>query len=155
MQKKGRSHRFARFLGSRHVLQLNVKDKFGVSYPDLKGWLAGHKFVLCGRVFVPFATKESKAGAKIFMVETSEDYDGRKMSEGQGDQYRLSLTEFVNWYNPIELNQEQVRCILNTSRTSDISIVVVECKQIHGTVRSRLVEHRSLSALRAREHLYA
>ena len=101
----GRSHRFARFLGSRRVLQLNISDKYDVSYSHLRKWLAGHKFVLCGRVFVPFATKEGK----VFMMETSEDYE-RYMSPSEGDHRRLTLQKFVEWHNPIRLNKHQASC---------------------------------------------
>ena len=100
-----RSHRFARFLGSRRMLQVKLPKgkKFQMDLAKLKAWFE-NKFVLCGRVFVPFATKEET----VYMMETDEDYE-REPSANEGDHLRLSLLEFVNWHNPIKLNANQVR----------------------------------------------
>jgi hypothetical protein len=66
------------------------------------------KFVLCGRIFVPFQSRDEG----LYMVETNEDY-GRNGAAWGGDAYRMSFNEFINWHNPIEKNYEQVRAEYN------------------------------------------
>ena len=96
-----RSHRFARFLGSRRILQMKHSgDRRNIA---LERKFLMQKFVLCGRVFVPFSTKDSK----VYLVETTEDYE-RKATDAQGDGHRLALEEFVQWHNPLAMNQKQV-----------------------------------------------
>jgi RNA-dependent RNA polymerase len=62
------------------------------------------QFVLCGRTFVPFASKDGKA----YMMEVNEDED-RNPDRLQGDDTRISLWDFIEWHNPLALNQNQVR----------------------------------------------
>lgn len=95
-----RSHRFARYLGSRRVLQINIADTSGSSEPKS---LLSQKLVLCGRVYITFAVKDGK----VYAVEVDEDYH-RKPREDEGDQHRCSLTDLVAWYNPTHLNADQV-----------------------------------------------
>lgn len=102
--EKRRSHRFARFCGSRRILQLRIpKDLILKESAQLKVFLQG-KFILCGRVFVPFHAKDHS----LYMVETNENWE-RKPRPACGDQYRLSFAEFINWHNPPEYNYKQVR----------------------------------------------
>lgn len=105
MQKVGRSHRISRFLGSRRLLQVKLPD--GVMY-EAKSVRTIHellskKFVLCGRVFVPFAIKDGKT----YFVETDEDFE-RTSCIDQCDHLRLPFALFIEWYNPLELNKTQV-----------------------------------------------
>ncbi|KAI0684677.1 RNA dependent RNA polymerase-domain-containing protein [Cytidiella melzeri] len=95
-----RSHRFARFLGSRRILQIKLTghQRDVVRERDF----LTRKFVLCGRVFVAFSTKEEK----VYLMEINEDYE-REPLDIQGDQHRRSLEEFVQWHNPIEMNEQQ------------------------------------------------
>ena len=105
MQKVGRSHRLARYLGSRRVLQIKIPEQSTHSQAtmrSLREFLA-HKFVLLGRVFAAFSVKDDK----IYLVETEEDYE-RSPRDSEGDQYRCSLRALVDWYNPLELNAGQV-----------------------------------------------
>lgn len=96
-----RSHRFARFLGSRRVLQVKLSgDRWRVAVE--RDFLA-QKFVLCGRIFVPFSTKDEKA----YMMEINDDYE-RAPLDSQGDQHRRSLGEFVRWHNAMATNAHQV-----------------------------------------------
>ena len=99
-----KSNRFARILGSRRMLQVRVpKDlAHGESSERLRRFMA-QKFVLCGRVFVPFHAKEGK----VYLMETDEDYE-RLGDMREGDQYRMSLAAFVSWHNPLDLNHKQV-----------------------------------------------
>ncbi|KAH7920937.1 hypothetical protein BV22DRAFT_765729 [Leucogyrophana mollusca] len=98
-----RSHRFSRFLGSRRVLQVRVPSELMYKHgEEIRRFLHSSKFVLCGRVYIPFHAKE---GA-LYMVETSENYQ-RLSDPSEGDQYRISLTDFVQWHNPLRLNAKQ------------------------------------------------
>lgn len=100
-----RSHRFSRFLGSRRILQVRVSDDLMFQHgDDIRAFLACHKFILCGRVFLPFHAKE----LGVYMMETNQDYD-RQPARSEGDQHRLSLRQFIDWHNPFRLNSAQVR----------------------------------------------
>lgn len=99
-----KSNRFARFLGSRACEQLRVPDALVNKERDAVQKFLKQKFVLLGRVFVPYASKDGK----IYLAETSEDYE-RRPDRQQGDHLRHSFRQFVSWHNPLELNSEQVR----------------------------------------------
>lgn len=106
MQKVGRSHRLARYLGSRRVLQVKLPQKATYDEKEmsvLKKFFS-KKFVLCGRVFAAFSVKDEK----VYLVETNEDFQ-RTPKESEGDDVRYSLGELVDWYNPLALNNKQVR----------------------------------------------
>ncbi|KAG1795975.1 RNA dependent RNA polymerase-domain-containing protein, partial [Suillus plorans] len=60
------------------------------------------KFVLCGRVFVPFHAKEGS----VYLFETSQNID-RQTNLSEGDSHRLTLYQFVKWHNPLGLNSMQ------------------------------------------------
>ncbi|OSD01194.1 hypothetical protein PYCCODRAFT_1392370 [Trametes coccinea BRFM310] len=96
-----KSTRFARFLGSRRILQISIPQSMRYAQADkLKEFLM-NKFILCGRVFVAFGAKDSK----VFLMETNEDYErGRRVP---GDDQRLSLEEFIAWHNPMDKNGNQ------------------------------------------------
>ncbi|KAG6883508.1 hypothetical protein C0993_005764 [Termitomyces sp. T159_Od127] len=97
-----RSYRLARFLGSRRILQLRIpKDLILHENKQLKEFMQ-HKFVLCGRVFVPFCAKDHS----VYLVETAEDY-GRCAADWAGDQFRMSFKDIINWHNPLHLNADQ------------------------------------------------
>ncbi|EKM56512.1 uncharacterized protein PHACADRAFT_118286 [Phanerochaete carnosa HHB-10118-sp] len=104
MQKVGRSHRLARFLGSHRVLHVKIPKEALYEQKEmdaLKDFLS-HKFVLCGRVFVSFAVKDQK----IYLVETDEDFE-RTADRKKGDHLRYSLEKLIEWYNPLDLNDKQ------------------------------------------------
>lgn len=132
MQKVGRSHRLARFLGSRRVLQVRIAEKALYDQREMDGMkkFFAHKFVLCGRVFASFAVKDKK----IYLVETSEDFE-RMPDEREGDNRRMSLEELVNWYNPMELNDKQnlskyaARCDLALS--TSVPVLEFQPENIH------------------------
>ncbi|KAG2159654.1 RNA dependent RNA polymerase-domain-containing protein [Suillus bovinus] len=96
-----RSHRFARFLGSRRILQIRVPDNL-IYDTEVPKFLQSSKFVLCGRVFVPFHAKEGN----VYLFETNENID-RQTHPDDGDAHRLTLHEFVQWHNPLRLNSKQ------------------------------------------------
>ncbi|KAF7790007.1 hypothetical protein EIP86_000955 [Pleurotus ostreatoroseus] len=99
--RKGRSHRFARYLGSRRILLLKLPKQLYSEMESLKSWLEQH-FVICGRKFVPFAVKDKK----VYMCEVNEDVDRSPRNE-EGDQYRTTLQDLVEWHNPLPLNSKQ------------------------------------------------
>ncbi|KAG2122046.1 RNA dependent RNA polymerase-domain-containing protein [Suillus cothurnatus] len=96
-----RSHRFARFLGSRRILQIRVPASLTYD-TEVPKFLESSKFILCGRVFVPFHAKEGS----VYLFETNENID-RQTNPSDGDDYRLTLHEFVQWHNPLRLNSKQ------------------------------------------------
>ncbi|KAI0082129.1 hypothetical protein K474DRAFT_1655468 [Panus rudis PR-1116 ss-1] len=91
-----KSHRFARFLGSRRLLRIKLAEE---KQADM---LSRSSFVLCGRVFVPFCIKDKAA----FLVEIDQDYE-RRPSQSQCDHLRMSYMSFIDWYNPLKLNDKQ------------------------------------------------
>jgi RNA-dependent RNA polymerase len=100
-----KSTRFARFLGSRRILKVKLsKDLRYEKGNNVCEHLSG-PFVLCGRVFVPFASKEGSA----YLMEVHEEKD-RRPDSAQGDDRRMSLWDFVEWHNPLGFNQNQVWC---------------------------------------------
>ncbi|KAJ3566178.1 hypothetical protein NP233_g7159 [Leucocoprinus birnbaumii] len=100
--EKRRSHRFARFCGSRRILQLRIPEKLIFDEcAQLKEFFQ-RKFILCGRVFVPFYAKDHR----LYMVEINEDWE-RQPQQESGDLYRKSYTDFVNWHNPPAYNFKQ------------------------------------------------
>jgi RNA-dependent RNA polymerase len=104
-----RSHRFSRFLGSRRILQIRVADELLYKHgDDVRALLNSSKFVLCGRVFLPFHAKEGS----MYLLETNLDFD-RVPSNLDGDHFRTSMKDFINWHNPFRRNSQQVRELCN------------------------------------------
>ena len=98
-----RSNRIARFLGSRRVSQMRVNaDLMNKERNKLLNFLL-QSFVLCGRIFRPFASKDGS----LYLMETNLDFE-RTANEDFGDQHRISFAQFVNWHNPLHLNSKQV-----------------------------------------------
>ncbi|KAI9513086.1 RNA dependent RNA polymerase-domain-containing protein [Russula earlei] len=96
------STRFARFLGSRRILKVKLaKDLRYERDNSTREHLSG-PFILCGRIFVPFSSKDGNA----YLMETNEDLD-RQHDSGQGDDTRISLWDFLEWHNPLRYNQNQ------------------------------------------------
>ncbi len=116
----GRSHRFARFLGSRRILQIKLPKDYSTDWALMKKYFL-QKFVLCGRVYVPFSVKDGK----LYSMEINEDYE-RAVQVGEGDHYRLSLDEFVRWHNPMDLNAKQVR--VSRSLLLESSLTILGCR---------------------------
>jgi hypothetical protein len=96
-----RSHRFGRYCGSRRILQVRVPDD--VRDGRVRNFLCS-KFIICGRAFVPFHAKDGS----VYMVETN-DSSHRQPRNECGDQFRLSLSKFIDWHNPLAINKTQVR----------------------------------------------
>ncbi|KAI0348335.1 hypothetical protein BDW22DRAFT_1350519 [Trametopsis cervina] len=95
-----RSHRFARYLGSRRLLQVKLSGT--KRNAALEREFLMQKFVLCGRVFVPFSSKD----LKVYLLETDDNYE-REPVPAQGDLYRRTFQDFIEWQNPMALNRNQ------------------------------------------------
>ena len=100
-----RSNRFARYYGSRRFLRIRVSEEFLRTERDKVKHFFRRKFILCGRVFIPFHAKEKN----VYLVETNENR-GRLSQKWCGDQFRYTLNEFINWHNPLNIlkNNKQV-----------------------------------------------
>ncbi|RDX50511.1 hypothetical protein OH76DRAFT_1348782 [Lentinus brumalis] len=92
-----KSHRFARFLGSRRLLQISVPATLMFERGDALREFFRQRFILCGRVFVVLGAKDSKA----FLMEIPEDYE--RSCHVPGDEQRMSLEDFIDWHNPLRL----------------------------------------------------
>ncbi|KAG6830094.1 hypothetical protein H0H92_002267 [Tricholoma furcatifolium] len=100
--EKRRSYRLARFSGSRRVLQVGVPKELVLNQnKTLKDFLR-QKFVLLGRIFVPFYAKDHA----VYLVETDENYE-RQSGNWCGDQFRRSFKDILNWHNRLDLNIDQ------------------------------------------------
>lgn len=100
--EKRRSHRFARYLGSRRMIQLRIPDELVLKeLPDVRAYLSS-KFVLCGRIFVPLHAKDNS----VYLVETNEDYE-RRPGSWCGDEHRHPFANIISWHNPLNLNKKQ------------------------------------------------
>jgi RNA-dependent RNA polymerase len=60
-------------------------------------------FVLCGRIFRPFASND----CSLYLMETNLDFE-QIANKDFSDQHRISFTQFVNSHNPLHLNSKQV-----------------------------------------------
>ncbi|TFY58923.1 hypothetical protein EVG20_g7977, partial [Dentipellis fragilis] len=97
-----RSNRFARFLGSRRMLEMKLPKTANFDSDGSVRASLAKKFVLCGRVFVPIDAKDGK----VYLMETSEDYE-RSARENEGDKDRLSFSQFIQWHNALSRNSKQ------------------------------------------------
>lgn len=97
-----RSNRFARFLGSRRILQVKLSKDLQYAKDSGVPEHLSSRFLFCGRVFAPFASKDSS----VYMMELNEDED-RSPDYHQGDDTRISLWDFIKWHNPLSLNMNQ------------------------------------------------
>jgi RNA-dependent RNA polymerase len=114
-----RSYQLARALGSRRLLQVRVPDELiKREVENIRNYLSTAKFILCGRVYLPFHAKEKS----VYMVETNEDYE--RNSTESGDHLRNSFAQFVEWFNPMPLNAKQV-CEILVSETWSASTMLI------------------------------
>lgn len=117
LEKRGRSYRLARYLGSRRVLQVKVPDDMMLKEnQNVKAFLA-QKFILCGRVYVPLCSKDNG----VYMVETDQDYE-RDPVEEFGDHLRKSFGDIVRWHNDLALNKDQVRRLMSNRMKQTLTL---------------------------------
>ncbi|KAJ6601026.1 RNA dependent RNA polymerase-domain-containing protein [Mycena vulgaris] len=101
--QKGRSHRFARDLGSPSVLQLSIPTQLVRDEgEDVKRFLA-KRFVINGRVFVAIPPKDKTS---VYLIQINQDWN-RAPLPWYGDQFRISFDEFLQRHNPPDLNSQQ------------------------------------------------
>lgn len=100
-----RSRMLLRFFGSRRFLQISLKkiNMFQEGAIARLRTFFRQKHVLLGRVFMALHAKDDS----VWLVETEEDYQ-RGPSRAEGDHYRISFEETVNWFNPFDANGNQV-----------------------------------------------
>lgn len=103
----GKTNRLSRFMGSVSVLQLRIKKELLTRQGDALIKTLARRFVLCGRIFLPFHAKENK----VYLVEINEDFE-RSPVRSLGDEARLSWDAFISWHNPLKLNAKQVRVFI-------------------------------------------
>lgn len=101
--EKKKSNRFARFLGSRRLLQVKIPEKSMFALGQQIREFLTQRFVICGRIFVPFCAKDSK----VYMMEVNENFQ-RKTCGICGDSARIPLLIFLDWHNPPVTNRQQV-----------------------------------------------
>jgi RNA-dependent RNA polymerase len=101
----GPSCRFKRRLGSTTFLHLKpTQDVQKKADAALQNFVAAARpFVIFGSVFRPFYAKDRT----IFFLKTNETYNGSTISVSPSSN-NMSLGEFINWINPLELNTKQV-----------------------------------------------
>ena len=98
-----RSYRFARFLGSPRIAQIRIDIKLIQKEREQIHTFLSQNFVVCGRVFRPFASKDDST----YMMQPNVNF-GRTPDPFFGDQHRYSFAEFLTWHNPLDLNSKQV-----------------------------------------------
>lgn len=100
---KSKSNRFARFLGSRRLIECYFsRDDAQTHGKDIISFFAHKKLLINGRLFQAFYGHEHK----VQLMEIREDF-GRKPQEVLGDLNRISWMEMVNWHNNLEFNSAQ------------------------------------------------
>ncbi|TFK75828.1 hypothetical protein BDN72DRAFT_831274 [Pluteus cervinus] len=101
----GPSTRFARRFGSRSFFRIKVPKDI---LRDVDFETTGFSFfqrplIICGDVFRAFYAKD----ANVFYFRTNEVYNEKGISPGSTGPGRLSIEGFLEWHNPIEINQKQ------------------------------------------------
>ncbi|KAI0640255.1 RNA dependent RNA polymerase-domain-containing protein [Trametes polyzona] len=143
-----KSCRFARFLGSRRLLQVTVPREIQNKHGDKLKEFFLQKFVLCGRVFVAFGMKDGK----IFLMETREDHE--RGARVMGDAQRMSLEEFVDWHNPLDRNGKQAVSKWTTRFDLGLSISVPALEFSPDNIYNLDDEYAVDKAVKKTEHIY-
>ncbi|KAF8342289.1 RNA dependent RNA polymerase-domain-containing protein [Cantharellus anzutake] len=104
----GRSHRVSRFYGSRRVISVSIRDSIVRQATNRLTEFFSHSFVFSGKVFQAVYAKE----ATVYLVETGDFMPSHTSTAGMLPSHlssngRLSLSEFLEWHNPLRLNQKQ------------------------------------------------
>ncbi|CAE6452141.1 unnamed protein product [Rhizoctonia solani] len=97
------SSRFRRYLGSRRLIEVRFSEKEpGLRPQAFREYMIANALVINGRVFRAFYARKNT----VYLVETNEALD-RQDDELVGDQFRLSLRDFIEWHNPLYANPYQ------------------------------------------------
>jgi len=98
----GPSCRFARRFGSTALLRIKIPPSmFKLEGGLIKFFLK--PFVINGQVFRSFFAKDEN----VFMFRTNEVFNGSEIRTRSKWASGLSLLEFLNWHNSLELNKHQ------------------------------------------------
>ena len=98
------SHSFSRRFGSKHFLRLKLtKAVLNKNSKQLLDYLR-RPLILCGSVFRAFFAKNHN----VFYVKTNEGTNGESILSNAPVPGVMSLLEFINWHNPLDLNSNQV-----------------------------------------------
>lgn len=130
--QKGRSHRFARDLGSSSVLQLSIPSQLVRDEGDEIRLFLTKRFVINGRVYMPIPPKDDSS---VYLIQTNQDWQ-RKPLAWYGDQYRMSFDDFIQRHNPPELNSQQVCADTISLHCSDPFLAF---RQVYGEIRLGIV----------------
>ncbi|KAF7332082.1 RNA-dependent RNA polymerase [Mycena kentingensis (nom. inval.)] len=98
----GTSSRFARRFGSLRFLTLGIHKQLLNKGEQLVEFLL-RPFILAGRVFRAFDAKDGN----VFLVQTNEMVEGNRINPMRTIPGLLSLDEFLQWHNPLELDLKQ------------------------------------------------
>jgi hypothetical protein len=105
-----KSNHFARFLGSRHLLQLWIDKKLVTTEHGSTTAFVSRRLLICGRIFYPFHAKDDKKTCAVYFVEVNKNFKYCD-SRAEGNQYRLSWEQFMDWHNSLHCNMNQVRSL--------------------------------------------
>ncbi|KAG8952306.1 hypothetical protein FRC04_004734 [Tulasnella sp. 424] len=100
---RGKSCRFTRKFGSRRFIQLKIPKLQSQAERDSLQEELVKPFLLHGRVFRAFSAHDGT----VRLVETDENV-GRGARPEVGDSRRLPFIEFLDWFNPLEKNAQQI-----------------------------------------------
>ncbi|KZP15854.1 hypothetical protein FIBSPDRAFT_912406 [Athelia psychrophila] len=100
--EKTRSYRFARYMGSRRLLQMRIDIALLQRERDDAIQFLTRDFVVCGRIFRGFTSREDS----VYLIETNRDHQ-RVARDHEGDKLRLSYGDFIQWHNPLDRNSRQ------------------------------------------------
>ncbi|QRV80332.1 feruloyl esterase B [Ceratobasidium sp. AG-Ba] len=103
---KSKSFRFRRFTGSRRLLEVRFSTQADqhnrIKSMDVFDFFTKKAIVINGRVFRAFYAREKA----VHLVETNEE-QFRPADPLFGDDHRMSLTDFIQWHNPVYANPNQ------------------------------------------------
>ncbi|KAJ4498650.1 RNA dependent RNA polymerase-domain-containing protein [Lentinula lateritia] len=96
----GASSRFSRRFGSKSFIRIKIPKNLTRYSKELMHFFR-RPFIIAGRVFRAFLEKEKN----VFFFMTNENSDPGLVLDTVSQ--KLSIDDFLNWHNPIELNKNQ------------------------------------------------
>jgi RNA-dependent RNA polymerase len=123
----GTSCTVMRRFGSSMFIRVKVPDKVAHNADSSKLIeYFSHPFVLLGRVFRGYYAKES-----VFLVQTNEILASSGITSMDWDPSKpgpMPFLAFLDWFNPIELNQNQVLCLSLTRHCMCSHSLIRRCR---------------------------
>ncbi|KAG9121227.1 hypothetical protein FRC07_002909, partial [Ceratobasidium sp. 392] len=99
---KDKSFRIRRRMGSRCIFKVSITEELCRAFRKTIDFFVKNALIINGRVFRAYYAQNKS----IHMVETNETRY-RPADPLFGDQYRMSLQEFIEWHNPLYANPTQ------------------------------------------------